>query len=161
MGYSRKIKLMIKKYLGSHYDAEKETTAGTSYEKTKETNTNFEKNYEKLMKAVDKKIAHVHKARDYITSTYKKSADAGKQVLAGVAVKRLFTDEIGDDFNGFKSLVLKLPEAAFVKGLNPENKKKIMARLESYYEHKLDGVVEKDEEGEKEPAKKAPAKKAD
>jgi hypothetical protein len=148
MGYSRKIKEAIKNYLNKHHDASAKTDPGTSYERTKDTNQNFEGKYEKLMKAMDKKIAQVTRAKTYIMKTHEKSADAGKKALAGAAVKHLFDTEIGGDFGAFKSLVLKLPEADFIKGLNSENKKKLMSRIESYYEHKLDGVVDEDEKSD-------------
>jgi len=41
----------------------------------------------------------------------------------------------GKDFKGFLSIVSKLPEGEFIKHLESDVKKKILSRLEDYYEH--------------------------
>ena len=137
--YADRIKDQIKKYLKKHGDVigEMEPDHTTTYEKTKDINKNFETYYEKLIKSIDKKLEDLGKAKEYIKNKHGGNANHAKLAVADAALGHLHNDEFGEGFNGFKSNVLKLPEAQFIKQLDGELKKKILSRLESYYEHKF------------------------
>lgn len=137
--YADRIKEQIKKYLKKQGDSlgESDPEKVTTYEKTKEVNTNYEAHYEKLIKAIDKKLADLGQAKDYIKNKHTDNANHAKQAVADAALGHLHSNEFGEGFNGFKSSVLKLPEAQFIKQLESEAKKKVLSRLESYWEHKF------------------------
>ena len=137
--YAARIKEQIKKYLKKVVSGEEapNESISTNYEKTKDVNKNYEVHYEKLVKAIDAKLDKMNQAKDYIRNKHSQNANLAKQALATSAIDHLHKDEFGDGFDTFRSSVLKLPEASFIKQLEPEAKKKVLARLESYYEHKF------------------------
>lgn len=142
--YADKIKLQLKRYFEIHHDTNtkvndgEEEKSGTNYEQVKNANKNFEQNYEKFVKAIENKILKYHEAKGDLHNRQKRTGNTGKQEIINAATKHLFSTEIGGNFDEFKSIVLKLPEAAFIKQLEPLYKKKLIARLESFYEHKAD-----------------------
>lgn len=137
--YASRIKQQIRRFLSkaSKHPEHLNPTMDTTYEKTKDTNKNYETHYENLIKAVDEKLAKLGHAKDYIKNKHSQNANHAKQALAQAAIKHLDSDEFGEGFDQFKLSVLKLPEAQFIKQLEPEAKKKVLSRLESYYEHKF------------------------
>lgn len=134
--FAKDVKKQLKKYLETYYDADSENEASTSYEKKKGFNADVEKHLEKLIKAIDTKIDNFHKGKSYLKDEHGKTANVAKQETLQSAVSKLLDDELGGSFNAFKSIVMKLPEAEFVNHLESEAKKKVLSRLESYYEHK-------------------------
>ena len=139
--YADRIKGEIKKYLKKvgkgEASGEDDPEKATTYEKTRDINSNYETHYENLIKAIDKKLEDLGKAKDYIKNKHGENANHAKLAMADAALGHLHNDEFGEGFNGFKSSVLKLPEAQFIKQLESEPKKMILSRLESYWEHKF------------------------
>lgn len=157
--HSKQIKTALKKYLDKHHEYDSKVDPKTGYEKKKAANTNFEGGYEKLIKAIDKKIENYNSAKGHLTDKHNKSANVGKREITQAAMRQLFDDEVGGSFESFKSIVLKLPEAAFIKSLEAEAKTKVLARLESYYEHKADEFGSNDDPKNDKKKKNDPKKK--
>jgi hypothetical protein len=149
--YADRIKKSIKRYLERHHEFGAEVDPATGYEKKKATNADFEGGYDKLVKAIDKKLENYGMAKGHLKNEHEKTANLAKKEIAQAAMRSLFDEEFGGTFEAFKSIALKLPEAQFAKQLDGEQKNKLMARLESYYEHKSEELVD-----EEEPKKGAP-----
>jgi len=139
---AKQIKEELKKYLELYFDGDAEVDASTNYEKKKGFNSGFEDHLTKLIAAIDKKINNFHEAKSFINNRHSGTANVAKQEQLAAAKKALLDDEFGGTFNNFKSIVLKLPEAEFVNHLESEAKKKVLSRLESYYEHKAHNFTE-------------------
>jgi hypothetical protein len=158
--YADRIKKSIKRYLERHHEFNSEVDPATNYEKKKATNADFEGGYDKLVKAIDKKLKTYGDAKGQLKIDHDKSANLAKREIVQAAMRSLFDEEFGGTFEAFKSIALKLPEAAFVKQLDGEQKNKVMARLESYYEHRSEELVDDEpkakgaSKGGKEPAEK-------
>lgn len=133
-----KVKKQLKKYLELYHDNETETEPSTSYEQVKGVNKSFEEHFDKLIKAIEQKIKDFHGAKGYMKNKHSSTGNVGKQQILQSAIDHLFKSEVGGSFEEFRNIVLKLENAAFVKQLDPEMKKKFLSRLESYYEHKAD-----------------------
>jgi hypothetical protein len=146
---SKKIKQAITKYLDKHHDYDAEVEPATSYEKTQALNTEFEDGYTNLIKAIDKRIENHNNAKGYLTDKHNKTANVAQREISQAAMRKLFDDEIGGSFDAFKSIVLKLPEAEFIKKLVPEAKNKVLTRLESYYDHKSEEFSSDDSPNDK------------
>jgi len=147
--YADKIKLQLKRYFELHHNMDSPNgnpeEKGSKYEQVKDANKNFEQHYEKFIKAIEQKILKYYEAKNDLHDRQKRTGNTGKQEILNAATKHLFSTEIGGSFDEFKGIVMKLPEAAFTKYLEPEYKKKFTARLESFYEHKAQEFNEKDE----------------
>lgn len=144
--YVSKIKAQFKKYLETHHDADADVEPATGYEKNKTANVGFEENYTKLIKAIEGKVSKFHDSKQFAKNKHNSTGNVGKQEVLQSAIAQLFTSEIGGNFDEFKRIVLKLPEAQFIKQIDPEGKKKLLSRLESYYEHKSEGFNPEDED---------------
>lgn len=138
--YSGKIKSELRRYFKLHHEEQKTqgSDSSTSYEKQKTVNTNFEDHYEQLVHAIEQKLLHTSHARDDLMKQHDSTGNIGKQEIIKAASKHLIDTELGTNFNKFKGIALKLPEAEFIQHLDPAAKKKILSRLESYYEHRLE-----------------------
>jgi hypothetical protein len=126
----------LKRYLTAYHPFAKEKDApNNSYEGKKAVQAEFEEHYDALIKKADEMFKSY---RAMIHSLHRQSAATGSQAekqMIEQAKNQLKEKHIGKSFNAFKSLLLKIPAAAFVEHLDAKQKATVMSRLESYYEH--------------------------
>jgi hypothetical protein len=122
------------KYARDEFD---EKNVPSHHEQKTDANQNVEQKYDALIKTVKSRLEDHHSAAAEIDRQSKQTSNAFKQDSFKMALEKLKEETHGKDFKGFLSIVNKLPEGGFIKELEGDLKKKILSRLEDYYEHYL------------------------
>lgn len=119
----------IEKYFTSYRDKSKEEDKYPQ-EKTEELtdNNTIEDKYKALTDRIDALNDEFNKA----SSSIEDGADVFKNATNSMAKMKLKTNYFGNDENDFVKMMLKLPEADFIKMLSKDQSKKILSRLNSY-----------------------------
>lgn len=120
------------KYARDEFD---EKNVPTHHEQKTDANENVDQKYDELVKIIKSRLDDHHSAAAEIDRQSKQTSNAFKQDSFKMALEKLKEETHGKDFKGFMSIVNKLPEGQFIKELESELKKKILSRLEDYYEH--------------------------
>lgn len=126
------------KYLKNHHVAadERGVEKATAYEKTKQySNRNdFEKNYNEIISSVKTKIEEYKKAKADIEKQLEQTGSPAQAASLKMAIDHLKNDYFGNSSSEFASKALK-DAGEFKDHLTPELKKKMMTRLQDFYEH--------------------------
>lgn len=120
------------KYAKNEFD---EKNVPTHHEQKTDSNENVEQKYDTLIKTFKSKLEDHHAAASEIDRQSKQTSNTFKKDSFKIALDKLKEETHGKDFKGFLSIVSKLPEGEFIKHLESDVKKKILSRLEDYYEH--------------------------
>ncbi len=120
------------KYARDEFD---EKNTPTHHEQKTDANANADQHYDKLVKVIKSRLEDHNAAAAEIDRQSKQTSNSFKQDSFKMALDKLKEDTHGKDFKGFMSIINKLPEGQFIKELESELKKKILSRLEDYYEH--------------------------
>lgn len=131
-GFSSAFEKYMKKY---HETVDHENK--THHETSKEVNTNkgFETNYKELNTKINDKIKEYKAALARLKSDFGNSALPSHKASYEAAVEHLKKDSIGTTAKEFTSKMMKLVDAKYMEHIDGENKKKLISRLTSYYEH--------------------------
>lgn len=124
------------KYL-SKYHENNNTESKTGHETSKEVNTNrsFEKNFKQLEEVINTTLKEYKAAKANIekelTTVNLPSRKAGLEA----GLEHLKSETIGKNAKEFVNKMMKLADSKFIEHINADYKKKLIARLTSYYEH--------------------------
>jgi len=130
-----KIKSLIVRFLTEARDEFNEKNKETSYEIKNKDNNEVDARYDALMKAYAEKLNEYKRAIGELDRTASTTANAAKQTSANMAKQAIKKEYFGDSFKRFLSIMMQLPEAKFISNLESETKKKVLARLENFYDH--------------------------
>lgn len=127
---------LFNEYLAKYHSGDTPHDKLSSYEKSKTYNTKeqFDKEYDKLNKYIRDKLEEYNKVKTDIENQIKSTHLAGRKHTLELSLKHLEKEYIGNSAKEFISIMLKGFSGEFVEHLSPENKKKLMSRLTSYYE---------------------------
>jgi hypothetical protein len=128
-----KIVTNIQKFISEIADEFHEKNKETVHEIRGKDNEEFEQRYDNLIKAFNRSIEEYKKAIQNIDDQV--NGNMAKQTAANMAKKTLKNEYFGENFKKFLSIINKLPEAKFISNLESETKKKVLSRLENYYDH--------------------------
>lgn len=111
----------------------------TKQEKTEnlDSKESFEESYDKLISAIDKKMEEFKLAVKDLEQKEQSTVNAMKKAALQSAKNNVKKDIIGNTEKEFVKMMLKLPEADFVALLDKEISKKVIKRLENYYDQKI------------------------
>lgn len=128
-----KILMNIQKFISEMGDEFHDKNKETVHEIRSKDNEEYESRYDNLIKAFNNSISEYKKAIENINQQV--NGNIAKQTAANMAKKTLKNEYFGENFKKFLSIIKKLPEAKFIDNLESETKKKILKRLEDYYDH--------------------------
>lgn len=94
----------------------------------------FEQNYSKLTTALDSEVKVFKAALAELNQELEQAATAARKSVITNAIEKLKKKSGMLDAKSFAKYALKLPEAAFAQELEKDGKKKLIARLSSYFE---------------------------
>jgi vacuolar-type H+-ATPase subunit I/STV1 len=130
-----KVKQAIVKFLDEARDEFHEKNKETTYEIKSKDNDEVDARYDALMKAYANKLNEYKSAIAELDKTANSTANAAKQTSANMAKQAIKKEYFGDSFKRFLSILTQLPEGKFISNLESETKKKVLARLENFYDH--------------------------
>lgn len=94
----------------------------------------FEENYQKLTAALESQVKVFKAAFDDLNRELEESATAARKAVITSAIDKLKKKSGMEDAKSFAKFALKLPEAKFAQDLEKDGKKKLIARLTSFFE---------------------------
>lgn len=111
----------------------------TKQEKTEnlDSKESFEDSYDKLISAIDKKMQEYTLAVKDLKQKEESTVNSMKKAALQSAQNTVKQDTIGKTEKEFVKMMMKLPEADFVALLDKEVAKKVIKRLENYYDQKI------------------------
>lgn len=128
-----KLHQVFEKFLNEAKDEFHDSNRATVHEIRSKDNQEFDKRYDDLMKAFQAKVTEYKSAIADLDNTA--NANVAKSAAVNMAKKSMKVEYFGDNFKKFLSNLMQLPEAKFINNLESETKKKILARLENFYDH--------------------------
>lgn len=130
-----KINSCIVKFLNEARDEFHEKNVETSHEVRSKDNDEVDGRYDALMKAFANKLEEYKSAIAELDKTANGTANAAKHTSVNMAKQAIKKEYFGDSFKRFLSILAQLPEGKFITNLESETKKKVLARLENFYDH--------------------------
>lgn len=124
-------------YAANHVDHSKIERNKSEIKDELSNKGNLEDSYNKLIEAVNKKFTEYQKMVDDLDSTASKTFNDLKKSSADIAKNNLKQEYFGSSEQEFIKIVMKLPEAEFIDLLDKEVKDKIIKRLTSFYDQKV------------------------
>lgn len=124
----------ISLYLSNHFSTDKDFE-DTSYEKSSKNNSReaFEENFLKLKDEINSKIEQYKESKESLEKELGVTGSPARKESIQLALQHLRNDLIGKTSKDFVSKVLKGNE--FSQTLNKEWKRKLISRLEDYFDH--------------------------
>lgn len=130
-----KINAAILRFLNEAKDEFHEKNVETSHEVRSKDNDEVDGRYDALMKAFSNKLAEYKSAVAELDKTANGTANAAKHTSVNMAKQAIKKEYFGDSFKRFLSILSQLPEGKFISNLESETKKKVLSRLENFYDH--------------------------
>lgn len=120
-------------------DSDEAPELSTSHEIVKDSNANFEDIYKNIIKLAEKNIHNYKEAIKHLEERKTKTVHASKHSVIASAMEKLHNDAFGDSFGTFRSKIFK-DFGEKINHLTADNKKKLISRLESFYEQKVKSI---------------------
>jgi hypothetical protein len=130
-----KIKDIIIRFLTEIRDEFDEKNKETAHEILNKDDHEVDKRYDELMKAYSQKLKEYKSAIENLDKIADSTANIAKQTSINMAKETIKKEYLGDNFKKFLSILTKLPQGRFISNLESDMKKKILARLENFYDH--------------------------
>lgn len=130
-----KVNAAILRFLNEARDEFHEKNRETTHEVKSKDNEEVDARYDGLMTAYTNKLTEYKSAIAELDKTAGSTANTAKHTSVNMAKQAIKKEYFGDSFKRFLSILMQLPEAKFISNLESEIKKKILARLENFYDH--------------------------
>jgi hypothetical protein len=131
-GFEKQFSKYLSKY---HEDNGAESKTGHEIGKEVNTNRSFEKNFKQLEQVVNDTVKEYNAAKAHIEKELSTTNLPSRKASLQAGLEHLKSESLGKNAKEFVSKMMKLADPKFVEHIDADNKKKVIARLTSYYEH--------------------------
>lgn len=129
------------KYLSTLHDHDADHDKHDS-EAEQDNTTNFEENYTKLIKELEKSVEKYNTTKDEVNGHVENNANIIKHETTKLSIKNLQKEYLGTNEAEFMTIVKKLPAYEAFKGIDKELNSKLESRLKTYFASNIKALTD-------------------